>query len=155
MKQHQQEYTLDIQELWNVVNNDLMSYYGKDLYNNWLGKLDLLEIQNDKQAILAAPSDFVRDWIKSNYLNVISRCFSERNPKINSVDIITHKVDKKKALTPPTTAIIDSSDQAVETAHNDNVFEFLDSRFTFDNFVVGPPNELAYAAAMAVAESDS
>ena len=142
----------DVEELWNIVNHDLIGYYGKDLHNNWLTKLNFLEIQNGKNVILAAPSDFIRDWVKSNYLSVILQCFTTHNPQIACLDIITQTPkDEPQTEHKSLTAIAENSSELSE----DLSIGSLDIRFTFDNFVVGPPNELAYAAAMAVAESDS
>ncbi len=135
--------------LWRSVSRDLASYYGDDLYKSWFSKVDFLEASGDSAIILSAPSNFVRDWIKSNYFEMISKLFGHHDPKIRSVDIIT------KEVTPDSTSaeilpMVTSLDDAKE-----DILSSLDPRFTFDNFVVGPPNELAYAASLAVAESNN
>lgn len=66
-----------------------------------------------------------------------------------------NKVSAKSAKIPAT---VKSGDKAGESNHkngdlNLNVTHILDRRYTFDNFVVGKPNELAYAAARRVDES--
>ena len=90
----QTQVTEDIRTTWETVNAHLVEYYGQDLYKNWLGKLDFLELQNDNHVVLAAPSDFIKDWIKSNYLSVIFNFFNSCNPNITYIDIVTRKTDK-------------------------------------------------------------
>ncbi|MBN8511532.1 MAG: chromosomal replication initiator protein DnaA [Rickettsiales bacterium] len=139
--------------LWRSVSRDLASYYGDDLYKSWFSKVDFLEASGDSSVILSAPSNFVRDWIKSNYFEMISKLFGHHDPKIRSVDIITKEVipDSTSAeILPMVTSSFTSLDDSRE-----DIISSLDPRFTFDNFVVGPPNELAYAASLAVAESNN
>jgi len=151
----QEQIIQDIRQIWEAVNSNLVKYYGQDLYKNWLGKLDFLELQNNNHVILAAPSDFVKDWIKSNYLSVIFNFFHSYDPNITYIDIITRKTDKhSEQFRIEQNFSKDNHSQKLESENSLNT-EYLDKRFTFDNFVVGPPNQLAYAAAMAVAESDS
>ncbi len=139
--------------LWRSVSRDLASYYGDDLYKSWFSKVDFLEASGDSAVILSAPSNFVRDWIKSNYFEMIYKLFGHHDPKIRSVDIITKEAvpDSKSAEILP---IVTSSFSSLDDSRED-ILSSLDPRFTFDNFVVGPPNELAYAASLAVAESNN
>lgn len=148
-----QEETVFDTVVWNDVRRDLKAHYGDDLYKSWLSKISFEEKQTDGTLILSAPSNFVRDWIKSNYLEIISRLWVHHDPNIKYVDIITKEVveEFQSANSITTVEVIKPN------FLSDNVDEelaSLDPRFTFDNFVVGSPNELAYAAAMAVAESD-
>lgn len=139
--------------LWLDVSRDLMAHYGEDLYKSWLSKLSFIEVQGDSSVILAAPSNFVRDWIKSNYHDVITHLWMHHDARLKQVDIITK-------VMPSTNTLEESVDiKLVEQgfsldSNNKNTLAYLDPRFTFDNFVVGSPNELAYAAALSVAESD-
>lgn len=131
----------DMNQIWVAIKDELQNYYGQDLYNNWLSKLSFHNIENGSQVTLSAPSDFIRDWIKSNYLSMILSIFQSHLANIDHIEIVTIHQQ------PSAVAAIEESETTLT--------ESLDSRFTFENFVVGPPNQLAYAAAMAVAESES
>ena len=135
--------------LWNDVSRDLISHYGDALFKNWFSKLTFCETTKNNKLLLSVPSNFVRDWIKSNYFDTISKLFIHYDPEIKSVDIITK--DTSSIVTTSTQSLtkIDSKNSELE----DSATAFLDQRFTFENFVIGSPNELAYAAALAVAES--
>jgi len=140
--------------LWKEVSRDLIAHYGEDLYKSWLSKIDFVEVQDGSSVILAAPSNFVRDWIKANYHDVISHLCTHHDARLKQVDIIT----QERAIVPKTaleSAELELIEQGFSLDTNKNSLAYLDPRFTFDNFVVGSPNELAYAAALSVAESDS
>jgi chromosomal replication initiator protein len=140
--------------LWKEVSRDLIAHYGEDLYKSWLSKIDFVEVQGEYTVILAAPSNFVRDWIKANYHDVITHLCIHHDARLKQVDIITQEriVVPKTALE---SAELELVEQGFSLDTNKNSLAYLDPRFTFDNFVVGSPNELAYAAALSVAESDS
>ena len=143
--------------VWGNVKRDLKAHYGEDLYKSWLSKIGFGEKQIDGTLILFAPSNFVRDWIKSNYLEIISRLWIHHDANIKYVDIITKEVKEvvsEESQTVSSSASVELYKPNFLSKDIDEELALLDPRFTFDNFVVGPPNELAYAAAMAVAESE-
>ncbi|MFK7973556.1 MAG: chromosomal replication initiator protein DnaA [Rickettsiaceae bacterium] len=137
-------------KLWQAVSRDLTSHYGQDLYNNWFSKINFFEATDGDKILLVAPSNFIRDWIKSNYFDIISQLWSHHDSAIKSLDIITKKTSTQaKKQTNNTETLPDASVLSTQLEQSSH----LDSRFTFDNFVVGPPNELAYAASLSVAEA--
>lgn len=135
--------------LWKDVSRDLIEHYGKDLYKSWFSKVNFIEAQGEGAVILSAPSNFVRDWIKSNYFDVISKLWGHHDSKIKSVDIITQKIENEAVAKPAVSLEVTSFSE-----NSKDALASLDPRFTFENFVVGSPNELAYAAAQSVAESE-
>lgn len=135
--------------LWKDVSRDLIEHYGKDLYKSWFSKVNFIEAQGEGEVILSAPSNFVRDWIKSNYFDVISKLWGHHDSKIKSVDIITQKIENEAVAKPAVSLEVTSFSE-----NSKDALASLDPRFTFENFVVGSPNELAYAAAQSVAESE-
>lgn len=142
--------------VWDNVKRDLKAHYGEDLYKSWLSKIGFGEKQIDGTLILLAPSNFVRDWIKSNYLEIISRLWVHHDADIKYVDIITKEVKEVAEKLQPanSSAAMELIKPNFLSNDIDEELALLDPRFTFDNFVVGPPNQLAYAAAIAVAESE-
>jgi chromosomal replication initiator protein len=134
--------------LWSAVQQDLMKQYGEATFQSWFSKIKFLSA-NRHNVTLTAPTNFMRDWVKANYLDLITQLWQHYDVNIQNVDLITQGVPKSADETPQ--QLIDTNTQVEES---DSLFaSMLDQRFTFDNFVVGTPNELAYAAAQAVAES--
>lgn len=139
-------------KIWELVTQDLLKYYGEALYNSWFSKINFIE-NTTNNIVLCAPTNFIRDWIKSKYSVVILQLFQHYVTSIKSVEIITKELapHEKNTFELPTNTF---SDIGSSELNSENIFSTLDVRFTFDNFVVGAPNELAYAAARAVAEFD-
>ncbi len=105
----------------------------------------------------------MRDWIDSNYTARLAELWASENPAIKSVEIIVEPMGAAvlPAGAPPrperaemTAAPVEARTEApgVGSAEK-SLISTLDARFTFSNFVVGRPNELAHAAARRVADS--
>ncbi len=140
------------QGLWDNVKQDLSRHYGEAVFKSWFSKITMFDF-TDTHVTLAVPTNFMRDWIKANYFDSIQRLWSYYENSIKHIEIVTVSVDNNKN---DSEVFLLQQDDEKSGKNIDNNFIFsstLDPRFTFDNFVVGRPNELAYAAARAVAES--
>lgn len=139
-------------ELWEIVQADLLKHYGQNTYDSWFSKIHYKDFDG-KSVFLAVPTNFVRDWISANYSDLINQLWRHYNPQIRQVEIVTDT--SLAAPIKPAHSKASNAENNADNQDDDSVFvSLLDPRFTFDNFVIGKPNELAYAAARAVAESD-
>ena len=136
-------------DIWQQVLADLHKQYGDALYKSWFSKISFLE-SSLNTVILSTPTNFIRDWVKSRYSQAILQSLRGYNQNIKLLEIVTRESPGQK------TTFLESApnnDTKSDSPSIEGIFSTLDLRFTFDNFVVGGPNELAYAAARAVAES--
>lgn len=147
---------------WDQVRDRLRSEFGDAIFKSWLQPLFIADIIGTNLRI-AAPTRFMRDWVVSHYLERIREIWNHVNSSIVTVEIIIQQA------TPGLHPVINELPSSISTSNNladtqlmdnehpgidrDVLGAALDPRFTFDNFVVGKPNELAYAAALRVAES--
>ena len=102
---------------------------------------------------LSVPSSFIRTRIIEQYLDIIKSYWYVQNLKINDIKII---VTTKNQVVDNKTKI-NEENNTKNKGQNDvfkSISSDLDNRFTFSNFIVGKPNELAFAAARRVAESE-
>lgn len=141
---------------WETLCQLLKNEYGEATFKNWFSPLVLVGY-NEGLIQLSAPTKFMRDWIVSNYGDKIRDLWQDLNPAIDTIEIIVKQI-QSSTLTPqpPLQQYTQSSPKLSQEENSDRpnfVESALDSRFTFENFVVGKPNELAYAAALRVAES--
>jgi len=58
--------------IWNKVSKKLLEHYGEGIHRSWFSKLEAEESKTQNRLILKAPTNFIGDWIKSNYLGKIS-----------------------------------------------------------------------------------
>ena len=72
----------------------------------------------------------------------------------HSIDKLAILVKENNERIIPGTEVIYEDKDDDEDTYYDDISAPLDPKFTFDNFIVGKPNELAYAAAQRVAQSE-
>ncbi|MBX3486501.1 MAG: chromosomal replication initiator protein DnaA [Candidatus Paracaedibacteraceae bacterium] len=153
--QQSQSHTPDqggIPQEWALICQRLQAELGDATFRSWIAPLTLTNATSG-MVQLAAPTRFMRDWVASNFLEKIRNYWQDINPTIDTIDLIV------KAGTPVSVAQVAMADPMVVASGEEVDIEgsfigsTLDPRFTFENFVVGKPNELAYAAALRVAES--
>ena len=150
------EVTLDDQ--WKAVCGLLRTDIGEAAYQSWLKPMTVREI-NDGRVKISVPTRFMRDWIVAHYSDRLCELWNEENPEVHSVDVFV-KPERQPAGTEARTSVsrgraegAAGADGSKSENHPSNISAPLDSRFTFEHFVVGKPNEFAYAASQRVAEA--
>ncbi|HZL60369.1 MAG TPA: chromosomal replication initiator protein DnaA [Stellaceae bacterium] len=148
--------TDDLQAQWARVRGRLKEEYGDTTYRSWLKAMTLFGIEDGKVRI-GVPTRFLREWVSRHYADRIRALWNGENDSITAVEIlVTGKTMAQPAETEPAAAgaAAHSGREADSGAADEkDVGAPLDPRFTFENFVVGKPNELAHAAARRVAEA--
>lgn len=132
----------NLDDLWKRTQERLLDEYGEGTYSSWLKPLTIID-QQEGCLRLAAPNAFMCEWIKNNYAAKIKTILQSENDNIQTLEISISKNENDG---------VRSNDVLLDVPE---VSSNLDPRFTFDNFVVGKPNELAHAAARKVAESET
>ena len=159
-----------LSEQWARVRSRLHQDVGDVEYRTWLRHMTLGNVDGDEVTV-HLPSRFVRDWVRGHYADKLNALWQSENKRIRRVDI---RVSGAGASAEPSGAGRDGSDlpgdaladmldapaldQADDPRSDPARSEMavpLDTRFEFDSFVVGKPNEFAYACARRVAERPS
>jgi len=131
---------------------------GENAFRSWLKPLTFVAVRGGVVR-LAAPTRFMRDWIIQNYADMIQDLWRAEDATISGVEIVVQPSSRAAAPAPaapraagPAASAPPEPPGARQAAHL-GMGSCLDGRLTFDNFVVGKPNEFAYAAARRVAEA--
>jgi len=130
----------DAVQLWSDILEILKTRLPESAFNTWFTRTKGMSLTDDR-LIVEAPNSFWIEWIETNYRKIINEVvrglgknlnivFSPR-PK-NGVDIETIKEELKSQPFPRTP---------------------LNPRFTFENFIVGKSNEMAFHSALSVAKN--
>ena len=156
---------------WDRIKVRLKDEVGDAAYRSWLRPITLHGV-NDGDVKLALPTRFMRDWVATHYAERIRTLWGAENPGIRNVEIVVGAVRATavpasvpaapvEAPVAPVRAVRAAPPAAVcapvaapTNGDMDELGAQLDPRFTFKNFVVGKPNEFAYAAANRVADAD-
>lgn len=169
-----------LNEQWVRVKARLKDEVGDAAYRNWLRPLTLLDMEGS-ELMLGVPSRVVRDWVRSNYADRLSSLWRAENPAVKSIEITLSEAlaDPLKAPIAESSSVTQRPQGLTQQSYTpqsfsaqsftppaasastppkdprDDLSTALDPRFTFESFVVGKPNELAYAAAHRVAEAST
>lgn len=152
------------ENLWIIIQGKLRELYGEATYRSWLGKLNLSSCENG-EICMSAPTKFIRERIINHYADTIRKLWQQEDQAIHTLTIQVASPVVEEAIQPANASSnvlvqdkswIKGADTPTVLKNNrETFFGSLDQRYTFDNFIVGGPNELAYAAARSVADSAS
>ncbi len=145
----------DIVAQWTRVCDRLKAEIGDVEYRTWLRQMTLAGLDGDEVTV-HLPTRFLRDWVRSHYGDKLAALWKSENCVVQRVDLRVGSTSMSPAAEPFPTEPSDSStpartDERPDTRVTD-LAGALDPRFSFDAFIVGKPNEFAYACARRVAE---
>ena len=120
-------------------------------FDMWFSCLRIFSI-NESSVTFITPNDFIKEWLYSNYKDIFSGAVYRVLNSSREVIFLTEDESLRQslALTP------DSNEAAIlptELPASNRHMNSLNGYYRFENFIVGPCNRLAHAAAVAVSES--
>ncbi len=140
----------DATTLWNACLSDIESQVTKANFTTWFKYTSICKIE-DGIVCVGVPNEFVKEWMFNKYQKMILKSIVDRLDNIRGVDfIISRRTSSTETKPEP---LVSSSIKTPELPFKDiyiNRDDNLNPRYTFDRFIVGPFNELAYAAAQAI-----
>lgn len=139
---------MDNKTLWNSVLVEIEMSVSKANFNTWF-KDTFITKQDEGTAVLSVPNAFVKEWLYNKYHTTILRSLRNLSPSIHTLTYIITK-NEPNARRDSTERQQQPSTELPLTDYYINKDDNLNPRYTFDSFVVGPFNELAFAAAQAV-----
>ncbi len=136
---------------WNLVQIELKTRLGQDIYESWLKKIELVEEFNN-YLLLSVPTRFIRDWITSRYLDQILYILKNFKKELIRIEfkIVEYKSNDnfEKNITQNKENISFIKDSYLQ-------YNRIDPNKRFENFITGPSNKLAYEASLKVSENIS
>ncbi len=139
---------------WPLIQSELKSKLGSDVYESWIRKINLTEEFNN-YILLSVPTRFIRDWITSRYLDQILQTIKKHKKEIIRIEFkISDNNDKniqksahfsQKEITKNVSFLQDTYLQ----------YNRIDPNKRFENFLLGSSNKIAYEASTKVSENFS
>ena len=135
--------------IWEKAKKGIQEKISQQNYETWIQPLKLIALENESAELLV-PNKFFKDWLSENYLPVIRESLAA----ITGLDLkIQFTIDGKNQ-----TAFKSNPEEEVERrvvprrSHVPRMNASLNPNYSFERFVVGPCNQFAHAACVAVAE---
>ncbi len=136
-------------DVWEMAKELVKESVDNHSYKNWFVQTKLHFFENGVIHV-AVPNKFVADWLRTHYQEIIDSSVSEAVGEPCTVVFVTVSETalspaeaNRESIAPPKPIPLFARATAAK----------LNPRFLFDNFVVGPSNRFAHAAALAVADS--
>ncbi|KON66089.1 chromosomal replication initiator protein DnaA [Komagataeibacter europaeus] len=156
---------------WSRICERLKAEVGEVEYRTWLRQITVGPVEED-EITLYLPTRFLRDWVRGQYGDRLGTLWNAEVPAIRRVELQVARPGSASATPPADGAAAPAAVAREEAAPRapapapvaeeprqaevrSDLAAPLDPRFTFDTFVVGKPNEFAYACARRVAERPS
>ena len=153
------------QPVWNSILSEAQKRVRKQQFDTWFSNIDFVELE-DRKLHLRVPNSFFRDWIQNHYAGVIEDSaktvtgngveiqFSLSQHDTDTADDSTVPAQPRREEWVPAQVSTPPFSRDLPSPQPDSGM-CLHSGYVFENFVVGPCNNLAHAAALAVAEAPS
>ena len=155
--------------LWETVKCDFKGLFPEDVFQMWFEPIVCLETTEDSIA-LGVPNDFAAIWIHDNYLDLITQRLRLTAGRLINVSLKVHHPGNAPKAAPGSMAAGNGNHESLLAPAHQNRGRVaprrsgrydekgpsagtLNPRNTFENFVVGANNQLAHAAALAVAQA--
>ena len=135
---------------WGEIRQRLLKTVGQNNYTTWIAPLVPGDVA-DGIATLHVPTNFFGNYVSQNFSDLILHEIRGEGVDVSRLNFALSQNLVKSANSPEP---VTRRTSAVQKPAGSSVLNTapLDPRFSFDNFVVGKPNELAHAAARRVAE---
>ena len=132
--------------LWETAKSELRNALPRADFETWISSLQPIGIVEGKVLVLEAPSVLTEAWVNSNYAEMLRRqltLVAGRNMDYR----LTASVDAAREVAPAPAPVARAARQAASSPA-----PAIKATNTFDNFIVGPENEMAHGASLAVAK---
>ncbi len=148
--------SLDYNQLWNNCLKYIALRIKKHSYSTWFrhtkaGEKEKSEDGTSGSLIIKVPNQFVADWLKGHYSDLISEALDEVSGNGIAYSFETYKCDEISQTEMELSVPLSQSESTSVLPQMEPV-TCLNKRYCFDNMVVGDFNQFAHAAAVAVAD---
>lgn len=140
-----------MESVWDKATKIIQEKISKQNFDTWIKPIKIVAME-DNCVQLAVPNKFFKNWLMDNYLSMIKNSLHSVIGISADIDFILSKDKGGKpevALLPFESSL---TGQGMTPAAVPIRNPYLNSSYTFERFVVGPSNQFAHAASIAVAK---
>ena len=135
------------QSLWESTKSELRNIFSRPDFDTWISSINSVTIAEGNVLLLEAPTVLAEAWVSSNYTDVIRHqltLVAGRNMSFRLTAVSGSSQHEAAEVAAPVRSHSRQAAAAPAPA--------IKASNTFDNFIVGPENEMAHGAALAVAK---
>jgi chromosomal replication initiator protein len=140
--------TEENKKLWQSVLSEIELSISKANFNMWF-KDTFINKQEEGTVFVGVPNVFVKDWLINKYHKNILKSLRDFGEHIHAIEYLVIKPEGKKEPVKESSCVDKHEELPLQDFYI-NKEDNLNSKYTFETFVVGPFNELAFAATQAI-----
>lgn len=146
-------YFMTSEELWKAVLTEMELALSRANFTTWFKGTSLLN-NSSGCLLVSVPNGFVKEWLENKFGKQIFQILRNLDPTVREIKYIVGGLRSSPYLQKRdfTQFVPEKISEEVADADIDKVTN-LNKRYSFSSFVIGPNNELAYAASMAVTKN--
>src|SRR3989441_1755424 len=136
-------------QLWQKLSAALKPQVSADTFKRWFSAVELVGA-TDNTLSFRVPNNIYQYWIESNHMAALQAAVLTAFGEPREIKFVSSEspVEEIEAI-----AVSKQTDSGRETKSASSSALGLNPRNTFESFVVGPNNEIAHAASLAVAQA--
>lgn len=138
------------EELWQSVLSRIQLNISPANFSTWFRNTSIISKENG-EFIIGVPNNFSKEWLEKKYNKLILNILQDLNERVRQVEYRVISVSFTPAQAPQKQAVPANQMEIEELSLDKNTS--LNPKYTFDNFIVGPFNEFAHAAATAITKN--
>lgn len=140
---------MNLEDLWQKALGEMEVQLSRAGYATWVKNSRLVD-QREGTFYIALPNNFTKTWWQDKYHKNVLGILRRFDASARKVEFVVHNEAPKPVATKVTVQELQRYQNQLDFSSHIDPGTNLNSRYTLDSFVVGPSNELAYAAANAV-----
>jgi len=137
-------------ELWEYILTQVELSISPANFNTWFRNSFIIKVGEDGVLYVGVPSQFFKDWYVKKFHSLLLKIVRDISYEFRNIEYLIVKDDRRKVQ--KETKVVRSALELPLDEFYINKSDNLNPRYTFDTFVIGSFNNLAYAAAQAVLE---
>lgn len=149
---------MENEELWQHVLSEVELSVSKASFNTWFQHTGI-QTKQDGVVFISVPNSFAKEWLENKFIKFILKSLRSVSADIKDVKFVISSIAQTAAATSAAKQKKKKEDEKEIPLDNQLDFTGIDSetnlntKYTFDDFVIGSGNELAHAAAISVTKS--
>jgi chromosomal replication initiator protein len=139
------------EEIWQAVLAQVQLNISQANFATWFKNTEIVS-QEGSQVIVSVPNSFAKEWLENKYGKTILKILHSLDEEIKEVKYTVGKTELKVSKRAPAVSLPEAGQLEFQEFKVDKETN-LNPRYTFENFVIGPSNELPQAAGWAVSKN--
>lgn len=142
--------------LWQTVLGEIELSVSRASFVTWFKNTELVEQRDNGEIVIAVPNIFAKQQLEVKFNEQITETLRKNGVAVSLVTYTIHSENNRKKSNTSVATVMAEKSAAVKAKARTEQHKpagGLNPRYTFDTFIVGSSNELAYSACQAVAKN--